>query len=352
MKGLLGKSIVDGFGYSSAFDSYGLAKWMIHRSGRAGTAEAIRNVVKFGSSDESEMVTVYAIGGVKVDRTHKLNKNMSIMPISELPESQQRNEMLGLITGVSLQIQPLRQRPVSGVVLNYKINVKTKRSEKLSKEWFARRRERETELEEALLCMGIAWRGVVDLVAAWTQPADEKTPGIFPTCMISTHVSGAPRRIPRCIDVPKLVRVLKLLSEFQGDRKSLHVPMKRLNSAMFQSHIADRAIDLGIALESLLMNESAAKGRSDNQEIRFKIGVRGAWLSGRNPDERHGQFKNIQKIYDLRSAAVHSGEIRSGDFIKMTEQLDAGEDLSASLILKILENGRWPEWGKIIFGQE
>ena len=98
--------------------------------------------------------------------------------------------------------------------------------------------------------------------------------GNIPMGAISTQVSAPPRRPANAFDPVKAQRILMLFRKFRGGGESLHVPLQRLNSAMAQVDIVERAIDLGIALEALLMHESGSDRRSDNQEIRFMMGAR------------------------------------------------------------------------------
>ena len=68
--------------------------------------------------------------------------------------------------------------------------------------------------------------------------------------------------------------------------------------------LADISIDLGIALEALLLHEQNKKNRG---ELRFRLGLRGAWLVGSDGNERAEILKLLREVYDLRSIAVHSG---------------------------------------------
>jgi hypothetical protein len=56
--------------------------------------------------------------------------------------------------------------------------------------------------------------------------------------------------------------------------RALRVPVNRLARAVRQRHNVDQAIDLGIALEALLLRDA---GRA---ELRHQLGLRGAWLGG------------------------------------------------------------------------
>ncbi len=67
---------------------------------------------------------------------------------------------------------------------------------------------------------------------------------------------------------------------------------------------ADQAIDLGIALEALLLHEL---GKEDRGELRYRLSLRGAWLGGGDEQERAEIQRTLKAVYDLRSRAVHAG---------------------------------------------
>ena len=73
-------------------------------------------------------------------------------------------------------------------------------------------------------------------------------------------------------------------------------------------------------------------------------------MLGGTPTERQACATTLRKLYDLRSVAVHSGRISRGDTMKHHQFLETGEDLCADLITKVLENGRWPDWDKLVVG--
>jgi hypothetical protein len=248
-RGLEGMHITDGLGFGGALDLNRLAQWMIYRSREFGATETINNVREFVSSNAPEMLTVHTLSGVRLESPVQLEPDLFLTPITELPPCQQRNEALGLIPRVSLQMQPLRPWPTAALVMKYKMSPAVSQTDRPSKQAADDRAVRETRLAEARLCMAAACKGVVDLVGAWSQPALAKTPAVFPTGAMSNVGGGLSRRPPKKFDPGEVQRIIKLFTGFGDDRASLHVPLERLNSAMAQARVIDRAIDLGIAFE-------------------------------------------------------------------------------------------------------
>ncbi len=87
-------------------------------------------------------------------------------------------------------------------------------------------------------------------------------------------------------------------------RVAFSVPLTRLSLAGRRYGYVDMAIELGIAMESLLLEDD------DKAELSFRLAVHAAWLLGKDRDERREFFKIFRFLYGLRSSAVHRGELR------------------------------------------
>jgi hypothetical protein len=84
----------------------------------------------------------------------------------------------------------------------------------------------------------------------------------------------------------------------------LRIPLERLNQALAAPSPIDCAIDLGLALEALLLSDLNA-----NDQISLAFRLRGAWLLGENPIERRSYTQQFNAIYTCRSTAVHRGTL-------------------------------------------
>lgn len=89
-------------------------------------------------------------------------------------------------------------------------------------------------------------------------------------------------------------------------QETLHIPVDRLDRASRDDDLADRSIDLGIALEALLLHELDGQYRG---ELKFRLALRGAWLGGNDATERAEIQRILGKVYDPRSRAVHTGRV-------------------------------------------
>jgi hypothetical protein len=103
----------------------------------------------------------------------------------------------------------------------------------------------------------------------------------------------------------------------------------------------DAAIDLGITLESLFINNP------ERGELTFQLRLRAARVLGRDEEDRARVFTLVNELYSVRSAAVHSGVIPTTRGT-IPDLLKAGFELAAQAITTFLQTGEPQDWTKII----
>jgi len=143
------------------------------------------------------------------------------------------------------------------------------------------------------------------------------------------------------IESAKLKRTYNLLKTFKGG-DSMARAIDRLGRSRLAASPVDRALDLGMAAEIVLMHDHS----SANTEIAHKIGSRAAWLLGNDPETRATIFAEMKALYHARSTAVHSGALSR----KSTIDLDAADRLVTAAFIAILERGRYPDWASLVMG--
>lgn len=142
-------------------------------------------------------------------------------------------------------------------------------------------------------------------------------------------------------DLAAIKRAFEQLAAFaEGD--SLSRAIDRLGRSRLAVHSVDRALDLGMAAEIVLMHDQSRS----NTEITYKIAGRAAWLLGDDADQRAGIFDQVKQLYAARSTAVHSGVLPSRSNI----DLNVADELVSLVIRAILERGSFPDWMSLTMG--
>lgn len=112
-------------------------------------------------------------------------------------------------------------------------------------------------------------------------------------------------------------------------------------------------IDLGVAFEALYL----PKDNIDQLSFQFRLNA--SWHLGKGKADRKMLIDEFKAIYTLRSKAVHNGvvpeeiKIRKGEEpIATSEFIPRAQDLCRDSIMKILEDGKFPDWNNLILGVE
>ncbi len=92
-----------------------------------------------------------------------------------------------------------------------------------------------------------------------------------------------------------------MLSEPTKD--AVRLPMQRLSLAMRRLTNVDSAIDLGIALESIFLNDL----QDDRGELTFRLRIRVTRWMEDDVSKRPNLYQLVGDLYTLRSRAAHSG---------------------------------------------
>jgi len=152
--------------------------------------------------------------------------------------------------------------------------------------------------------------------------------------------------------IPKIKRRYEILTSLDSEiREKLQIPIDRWIKSKANKDPVDKIIDLGIALESLYLSE----GTREQLTLQFRL--RASWHLGKDKEHRKRVMDEFKAIYDLRSQAVHSGtvpdkvKIRTGEErIATSEFIPKAQDLCQQSIMKILEDGEFPDWNNLILG--
>ena len=127
--------------------------------------------------------------------------------------------------------------------------------------------------------------------------------------------------------------------------RKLKVPIGRWIKSKALSNRVDTFIDLGIALESLYLEDLPDRG-----ELQLRLSLRAAWHLGRDVEERQSLVKELREIYKQRSHAVHSGAVKSS--VATPEFTQRAQDLCRQSIVKVINHGQFPDWNRLVLGDD
>jgi hypothetical protein len=267
-----------------------------------------------------------------------------LVPMESLPESVQRGEALGqdylrrnlpgdrmssaLIT--TAEYGPIFYRPSAG-------EIPSQDAQRRAWEAFNLLDEARTLL--SLLNVRAAYR------RSWVQPKDPlMSTGIGTGSLL--NLEGFFGRETQ-IDETAAQELAAAYFGIDASRRqrTLRIPLDRLDRSAGYRDLTDRAIDLGIALEALLLHDLDGRDRG---ELRFRLSLRGAWLGASDQQERTEVQKSLKDVYDLRSAAVHSGAVDPSTSNRQT--IERGTELCKRLIRKTINANARINWNALVLG--
>jgi hypothetical protein len=333
-----------------------LASWLIGRAFTNGAKLAVEDLQKYIDINLMPIVFVLAVSGIKIHEMERLSDEIELVPFSDLSNH---------LTLSSLKTPQLKNEkffpgfsaspPLIAIITRSELKPKyydryemEKPSKDLSSMDEIARCER--LLYEACECLTLVGPSTPVPVAIWSK-AEEWVPcanmlGEAWSNLIHDVISNKEYQFEHS-DIERAREIYKSFFELSEEtRDRLRVPIVRLNQALRRISLADAAIDLGIALEALLVHD-----RGPLDPIAFPMRLRGAWLLGDNLAKRKVLLEMLRNLYVLRSQAVHTGKVDA--VIKGTATVDLlgkGFELCVEAIEKIIRDGGFPEWDSIILG--
>ena len=136
----------------------------------------------------------------------------------------------------------------------------------------------------------------------------------------------------------------------EKSRVSVKKALQRLAQAKIRKSSDDKSLDLGIALEMLLLGSGNFSGPpSGPLSLRFK--QRGSWAIGRDSLERKKLFEQLEVIYDLRSEVAHNGiseRLAGMDYSEKENLIAENISLAEKITRSLITQGLPVDWLDVI----
>lgn len=126
-------------------------------------------------------------------------------------------------------------------------------------------------------------------------------------------------------------------------KPKIRVALERFNLALKRKKMGDAAIDLCIALESMV-------GGNETNEVTHKVTTRITRFLGGDVDQRARTRDIVKATYNFRSTMVHNGQepqklrLVSGSKMNPREILAEATVICVKVLKSILSEGRIPDW--------
>ncbi len=354
--GLAGRRMARSPGFSGVFDLAGEASvWALNQAKTRSPTEVVEQLERFLTTNRIEIHEVLAISGLVPAESYDLGGGVSLVPLSEVPQSRLRDHAER--KGDLRNSHPLSHAlPTAGAALLRKhvlVPFPPVGGE------YASEFVGLFSLSEVLQVLpACAERPLQGTFTWFTAPSDTPFVG---TPLASWHerfkpTSGGASWTPEVFPVSRWTPIIAAFSRIKGENRSrIGIALNRLNDAMLDPHHTTQcALDLGIAAEALLTT-----GEQSNESISYAVRQRAALLLSKDIQRQQRDFALFKALYELRSAAAH-GRVANSQYrllkgqpkIETVSLLREAAQRICALVRALLLRAAWPDWDAFVMGWE
>lgn len=284
---------------------------------------------------------VQRLDGVTVSERIQVAPSVEVMPEADAPPARQQFLMTGFRSG---------NQPTAAIVKRLSISPLF-RPPAMPLDFSAVAHAHE-ELAEVAHAIGVATAG---------NATPLNTAGTFHDVVLDTLAPGGhsyPTKAPSWwsaasepLTEEALRDALRAIQKFKQRKhgsRSAAIIAERLVGSRRGPHLADRALELGIALEGVL-----TFGDDDTTEVSFRVRLRAAWLLGADGEARSIIFDWVKAIYGLRSKVAHGKSLPdqvniAGRAVPVGVVIDLGSRLCSAAALSLFVLDAETGWKQIV----
>ena len=302
----------------------------------------VRNFAKIGRTDG---YWFKALSGVAINAACNLREGVDLVPWDEVPECEQRR-ILGGAQDVNY-LATFRPKPDCAIRIRITeapaLFESAHRDRDLSVEDWPQIEKVADINSDVVRALSVCARGPVLAIGSWAYAGNSVVRGVMGTSlnlgpaiyggMSVRHSQQAPQ-----VGSTQVRDIFVALNSFEGNaRQSLRIAIDRISSAIKSRDFESKVIDIGIALEVILLHDQKESG-----ELSYRLALRGARFLGTTKVERIANFKLLRRTYKLRSNAVHNG--RADGNAENQDTVTSALEMLFLIVEKILSLNKFPDW--------
>lgn len=337
------------FGFYPRFLGGPVAKVALKTKSAVETVEWLRRVL---ATEKSAGHYCMAVWGAPVSDVIQLTEDIQLVPFERLPEDARKFSLknAGLWAASLPQHNPLLfEQPSSVLMLSRMIApavvaIGDENQVPVASNPFSEAHEYLHDVALVLVAVGPRALTTATMWFEYSEPDMKRAAVRGGSSMKMTEI--IPMTLSECPEVdPGIAHaaICGFLRLDEATKGKVRVALKRLHQAQIRHDVGDRAIEVAIALESLL--------GSGNTELTHKVSMRGAKFLGGSVKERLRTFDIVKGAYGVRSSMVHTGTATEkykicGEKTPASEIVPQAISICARVVLKILDNSTLPDWGR------
>lgn len=354
VQSLLNRSVATGTHFVQ-FDIDALWKWLLWRKNEVGHDSAESELDKYLNSGETTIEAAYWVAGIQVDEKLEISDGIFLVPVSDMVYSREKS-FYSISEGHSFQTVSVPRCAcalVKTLTVPRDYPLEYRDDDGRAREYVAITHASILRLLLVLSLMGLVSHACAYPVGHNFYYPDGVPFGPFDPAWCSSiyPYEGWGTDYVRFGrgDIEELRELLFLFDKnWRDDSAILDRSLTRLSLAKRRPQFEDRVLDMCIALEMLLLQDSGSK-----EQLSMTFRLRGTWLLGGNQEERARNVQLFKNLYSYRSSVAHGGEIRDKKFwkdpIANTQELFS---LTERVIKAYIAKGRLSakQWETLLIG--
>ena len=341
----LNRKLISYGGWGKLFEVETLAMWFLWYANRVGQEQAQNSLDEFLWKDEIQVQNTLWVLGVEVDEAINIGDRYIIRPIDNMLDSRDKERFIQNRFEVIHQSMPMSISAVTCSCNIQKIYEDSREQNFYLSQFF---KVSENLYEISLLLNVID--GISCLPYYSTSYVNDSTPfGPFSSSCGSTEVYDVIGFGTSKFSKYNLTEFNQVFSSFnrlaKPEKDRFRIILNRLSQSKRRMQIEDKILDLGIALEMMLLNDNR-----NNDQLSLSFRLRGSWFLCSTSQERLEIYKKLKDIYNYRSQVAHSGILCGGNEGKkrqVTEAFTEYQNIAGRICRKLIINGM-PDWDRVV----
>jgi hypothetical protein len=328
---------------------------LVGRARNFGSDAALDWLEKVLSTKWADGLCVLVLWGVQTPRQVKFSDGIELLPVSALPESRFKEWLLrprSIGDVIGFVPQTISDPPQAALVCTTRVepflwDLREGEPPKQSNAMQSRQ-----GLDDVRLALTLVSSTAPMEAVYWFQFID---PDLESASLFGGTSSRHPDVLPWTFDAKEAVDCEAaqvaadgFVSLEGGVKQRVKVALERLNLAMRRLRPAEKAVELAVSLEALLV--------ADGGENTHKVGLRAALIVGGSNEERVWNRGVIGAIYTMRSMFLHQGhvseyvKVRGRGKVKSDDIVADGVAVCKSVIHAVIRRRASPDWYEFELG--
>jgi hypothetical protein len=344
---LNGKMISRGSG-AQRFEIKTLAMWFLWCANEYGFENAKTHLDSFLDLEEVSVINALWVLGIEVDQPIILSDEYTLQPVDHMPDSRDKEYFLQSRFGYVVQNTPV---PACAITKPCRVQKTWAMDPPVSAKGNQEFREVSSRLYDIALILN-ALNGISCVPYYSTSYVTPTTPlGHFGgsgggSSVYDVLAHGSAKLSSE--SKSSIETLLTMFDKLSGpERARIQRILNRLSQAKRRVQVEDKILDLGIALEMLLLEDNP---NYDQLALSFRL--RGSWLLGKSPEDRIKKHQQLKEIYEYRSQVAHSGVLCKGvtaEIERVQQSFSDYQSLAEDICQKIIKEGK-PAWSRLVLG--